>query len=290
MPKKNNQKQSASQAKNSAASAKQLQRAAQAYRKQIEVERKALRRSKDKELKAVLKNIAGMGIYEPKSPVLTPYRRRRLREVKREYGKFLSGDYFMLPIPKEDRKAVIARAEELKFDHTKFGLIVPRKKHTHARIRKGKNKKGKPEYTIIKTGKTKWGPNRGRIYTDALPLATVDDIEIEKDRIRREAKRLGPLNDDQFFIFIVEEDNTLGVSRLSFKDIEDLLQFLDEGGSASYQINPMTQTQVMRHIHIEKVTTEQKRIKYPPKDRGKPRTITKGRFITKGKFNTRGSK
>lgn len=257
-------------AKDIASNAKSSQKLIEQRRRSIESSRKALQRSEDKKLKETLKTIRGMGIYEPKSADLTPYRRGRLRKVQREYKEILEpGKFFLIPLKsRPDRKTIISRSETIGIQTTRFGLIVPTNKHKRVRLKT--NKHG--EVFIDRSGKTKQGPNRGRVYHDTIPIASLDELELQKDRLRRAAKRMGKLKDNERLYFVVKEHGFTGKSNRSFPNIEELFRYLDtydqdqkspdgrvykKGKSKAAMIN------LYRHVHLIKMTSEDHKIAYP---------------------------
>lgn len=278
MPRQNKTKSKSAQAKSSQSDAKAFQRAVEQRRKQLARDRREFTKQKDKELKGIAKAIRGMGIYEPKALIMTPYRRKRLRSVEREFKPILDGKHFLIPIRKQDRKHAIQRAESLGIEHTKSGFILPKGGYKKAVLKR--NSRG--ELFIERKGKTKSGVNKGRIYRDVTPLASADELDKERDRIRRAVRRLGKFEGKDKLAFVVEEDGTEGPGTMFFDNVEDLIKWLN-----GYVMNTAAHINFLRHVRVMKITQDDFRKKYPPKDRAKPRKIA---FKKSGKFDTRGTK
>lgn len=272
----------------SAKSIKEIER----QRRAAEAARKAIQREKDKELKATLKKIKGMGIYEPKSFSMTPYRRKRIKSIERQYSEYLSGeDFFFIPVPKAKKNRVIDRANSLGIPTTRTGLIVPKDKHTKAVLKE--NPKG--EFYILRTGKTKQGINQGRKYSTISPLAGLDELEKQKERLRRQAKSLGALKTGERLNFVIVEGGYEGRGTRFFSGpnaIEELFAHID-----SYQKDQLANdgrlikkgksvgalVHFYRHVKIIKSTIYQFNKDYPPRSAGKAgrQRVKKGDYRSK---------
>lgn len=273
MPRQNKSKTNTAQAKITRQDAIALRKSSEARRKSIAQERKQLQKAKDAELKAFLNSIRGMGIYQPKSRKLTPYRRKRTRKAKREYGEKMKHSFFV-PVPKSKRKETLRRAEGLKIEHTRTGIIVPKEGHTDVKLRRGK----KGELFIERSGKTKMGPKKGRSYRSVTPLADLSELDRERDKIKRAAERLGPTTSNGKIMFRVNEDGLEGISMRIFDNVENLMKWLD-----NYDKTDAARINFYRHITVELVEPiEWRRLRQRQVDNYVPK-----KMINTGRYNTR---
>lgn len=291
MPRKAKPSGSAKQQKNSQQLAKQARADYRQHQREYNADRRALEkhlraeaRARDKELTRILKKARDVGLYAPKALELTPYRRRKARHLRQEYKEYLTTDkHFFLPANKERRAQILAKASALNIGTSRTGIFVPKEYYKRARLKEDK-KRG--EFFVERSGKTKTGANTGRIYHDAIPLASVSEIDSERDRIRRLAKRLCPLRDGEVLAFKVSEYGSEGYSRMVFigdtceAAIENLIKYLDK-----YKKSEAARINFYRHITVEKWSSFKQYYKeHPTRDVGK-----KARRIV-GKHNTRSSK
>ena len=223
MPSKNSPSQRQAQAqKRRAAELEKRHRQRRQYIKQLQAREK---RESDALLKRAMKQVRGKGIYEPKEIVLTKYRRSRIKKVIREYRDLLEPKkYFFLKAPKEDRARVQERAKAMDFKSTKTGLFVPREGFRTALLRKDPKNN---ELYIERKGKVKRGPTRGKRYTRRLPLASLDELDAQKDRIRRMGESFGKLKGNERLTFSIHEAGVDGYTNKTFSNIDLLLRFLE---------------------------------------------------------------
>ncbi len=282
MPTQNKRRGNKSQASNSqnisreySASVKEYER----YKREAAKAREKAAKARDKELSALLKKSSDLGIYSPKSTELTRYRRSRLNQVKREYGEYLNNQkYFFIPVGKQERKTVTPRAQSLEVVTTKTGIFYPKEGHKSASLKIDKRRQ---EFFIERRGKTKAGVNKGRLYRDVTPLTSIDQIDRERDRLTRMAKRLGPLGPNERLVFKVVENGTEGYSHGTFSNMNLMLGYLDK-----YPKSTAARVNFFRHIKVEKSTVKEWNALHPPRSPGaKERTK-----IERGKYNTRRSK
>lgn len=205
----------------------------------------ASKKERDGLLLYAMKRASKTGLYNPKEFKLTKYRRKRTEEILHLYGQVLSPDkYFFLKANKKDRARVKARADAMQMLGTKTGIFVHRNGYNKASI-KVDRKRG--ELYIERSGKTKRGPTKGKIYRSVLPLASIDELTFEKDRLRALAKQLGPLKQGEVLTFKVVEDGLEGYHNKTYSDIELMINYL-----GLYQKTLAARVQFYRHIEIVK--------------------------------------
>lgn len=240
----------------------------------------------DRQLKADMKYLQHVGLYAPKSLELTPYRRRTVAKKKQEHRdvfakdrKGLSDLIFVKAPPKQSRK-LRAKAGDLQMKTSRTGIFVKRDGHVSAVI---KHDKKHDEFFIERRGKTKTGKNTGRRYKDQLPIASLDELDKERDRLRRAFSRM-KLKGNEVLAFRVSEFGLDGFSHDTFVDVEQLLNHLDK-----YQKTPAAKLNFFRHIIIEKSESISRwHMDHPIKEHNarNRQKLPVGR----GKFSTRASK
>jgi hypothetical protein len=265
MPKKNSRARSAKQAEIAAqksALLKQRQREYKEFQKRVAKEKLALERKREKDLKTILKKSREVGLYNPKSDELTRYRKKRLRGIKEQYGQYLDDNkYFFLPAGEQARKRILERASNLQMPTTRTGLFIPREGHKSAKLKKSKKR---DEFYIERRGKTKTGVNKGRVYKDITPLASVDELDRERDRIRKMAARFGQLSEDDRLVFKIVENGVEGYSHSTFTNIEQLIKYLEK-----YPKSVAARVNFFRHIKIERSSVNEWFSRHKPRSPGK---------------------
>lgn len=281
MPSKIRRGGKSAQAQNSKQFSKSLNAEIAARNKDFRAEQRAFEKSlrdaakqREKEYHQLLKIVRGKGIYEPKNNELTKYRKDRLRQAKNTFGEYLNDKYFFIPVGKKAKAEVMSKAEMLSITHTRAGLFFSKQGHTRATIKKDKERE---EYYIERSGKVKRGTNTGRKYKSILPLASLDELDRERERLRKLALALGPLKKNERLVFKVIENSNEGYSQGVFDDIELLLRNLD-----NYQKKHAARVNFFRHIQVEKSNPVVWRREHPNKARGGNR-IGRGRFVSKGR-------
>lgn len=206
------------------------------------------RKSIEKQLKKLLRDVRGKGIYESKGTELTRYRKSRLNKIAQTFGNvFDPKEYAFILAPKKVRGKILERAASLEMKVTRTGIFVPKEKNNKVKL--GYDKKH-GEYYIKKSGRTKWGINQGRKYTTITPLASVDELEKEIERLRSQASKLGPLGKDERITFEITESGNEGYSHSTFKNVELMLKHLE-----NYRKTTAARLQFFRHIKIVKTET-----------------------------------
>lgn len=264
MPRKNSPSQKQVQAQNRRA--RELEKRHRQRRQYIKKLQAKEKRETEAVLKRALRLVRGKGIYEPKSLELTKYRKSRIKKVRSEYRELLeSKQFFFVKANKEDRAKVQERAKAMDFKATKTGLFVPKEGFTKAVLKKDRKSK---ELYIERSGKVKRGPDRGRRYKRVLPLASLDELDTQRERIRRMAEEIGPLKPGERLVFIIREAGNDGFSHKVFSNVDQLLRYLQ---NYRRQINGKWTRTMPAFIHfltlieLEKTETSLKwAIEHPP--------------------------
>lgn len=217
-------------------------------------QRVKIAKAQDNRLRLILKEVSGKGIYDPKSTELTKYRRYRAKKVAKQYGDLLNlprfpghkpaKKFLFVAAPKGRGKEVKTKAETLGMSATNRGVFVERSGHRRAKIKESKKTK---ELYIELSGKTKRGPLRGTRYVNIRPLASLDELDREKDRLRELAKGLPLNNDKQRFVWKIRENGIDGYSHRSFTDIESLIRYLE-----GYDKTVAARINFFRHVELER--------------------------------------
>lgn len=221
----------------------------------------------DKELRSFIKAAKNTGVYDIKLPKgqrigtakLSRHQRYRASKAMKAFGDFFDPAKFVLIVPpKSDLKKVKERAEGLGLKPTRRGFFAPTE--GYQKVTLGYDRKRK-EYHIKRSGKTKMGINKGKRYTKVTPLAGIDELTEERERIRRLMKKLEPLEGDERFAFEVREAGNEGYSHFTFTSLDDLFKRLEE-----YRKTTAARVNFYRHIHIVKTKSFRHWFKeHPPK-------------------------
>jgi len=196
-----------------------------AFKRQVQASVRRERKKADLKLKSYLKAVRDKGIYEPKSLDLTKYRKSRIRKVVKEFGDLLVPSKFIfVEAPKPQRAKVRERAKGLGLKATRTGVFIEREGFRKATLKVDK-KSG--ELFIERKGKVKRGPTRGKRYTRRMPLASIDELDKQRERIRQMARDIGPLKENERLAFRIIETGNDGYSHATFSDVELLLRYLE---------------------------------------------------------------
>lgn len=250
MPRKIKPPNSAEQALSDAEYSRELKEY-KAQVKAFERSKKLAQRQADKELKDIIKAARKVGLYAPKGIELTPYRRKRAREIKANFAEYIDPNkHFFLPANKAAKKRILERASQLQMQTSRTGLFFPKDNYKTAKLKENK-KTG--EYGIIRKGKVKRGPNAGKEYTDFTPLPSLDEFDIQRQRLRDMAEELGPLGPGEAFAFEIIEVGHEGYSHRTFnggdteRAIDALLEYIN-----TYEKHTAAMVHFMRHIRVVK--------------------------------------
>jgi hypothetical protein len=108
---------------------------------------------------------------------------------------------------------------------TRTGLFYPKAGYTRAKLLVDP-KTG--EVDIKRTGRRKKGTTKVRTYESILPVANVDEIDEQFERIRRAAERLTPLKEGERLAFIIREGDHAGYSNRTFLSIDNMIAYIAE--------------------------------------------------------------
>lgn len=252
-------------------------------RKYIQRIREQERKASDRVYQNALKTVRGKGIYDPKSLELTKYRRARIKKVLVEYKPFLNKkEFFFVKAPPARRKEVKERAQGLQLKATNTGVFIEREGHRKATLKENKRNK---ELYIERSGKTKRGPRRGNRYTTVTPLASVDELDRAKDRLRELAKRLPLRNSQERLAFKIKENGNEGYSHSTFSNIELLLGYLE-----NYNKTTAARINFYRHLELERVENSMEWVQaHPNNSRARKAALRRSRsFMSDNKGGKRG--
>ena len=209
---------------------------------------KAQQRQTDAVYKRALKAVRGKGIYDPKSIVLTKYRRTKIKAVLRDYRELLDPKkYVFLHVPKgKKRKETLTKAAALDIPATKTGLFAPRgSKNTRKPTLRTNKKTG--ELFIRHAIDVKRGPRGGKSRIRITPIASIDELTNEEQRLERLFKELrSQLTGSQRIVFVVRENGSEGYSHAVFLTIGQLNKWLSD-----YKKSAAARIQFYRHIELE---------------------------------------
>lgn len=206
---------------------------------------------RQKEYTRKLKLLKQYGIYNPLSDNLSSYRKSLINKRYEKYREQIgSPDYVFLPVASKAKrfaaypKRILKKAKNLNMPVTRTGIFVAKEGSRRAAL--GYNKE-LGEYEITLSGRTKWGKNRGKRITTKIPLASLDELDAQKERIIAEGRIFGKLKKNEALAFEIRGNGHDGFSHETFGDIELLMQKLDE-----YKKSMPAKIKFFRHIVVVK--------------------------------------
>lgn len=156
-----------------------------------EAAKRKAERERIKRYKSRLGQLLSFGIYIPKDSELTAYRKRQINKKFAEFERYLDPTkYFFVKFG--DNRTARKRADQMNMITTRKGVFVQKKggqKKAHIRY----DRKLKADVIEV-IGYTKKGKRKGRKYREVLPLASIDQLMIEKDRLRKAFELETPLS------------------------------------------------------------------------------------------------
>lgn len=177
-----------------------------------------------------------------------------MREINKRYRQFKkeieSDEFTFAKYPsKHVAKKLHERAKSLNYAASPKGLFIQKEGSRRASIEWNSRFK---EYQVKLTGKTKYGKNVGSQITSFHPLAKLDTLLHEQNRIRDEFDFLN-LHENEFARFvIIEATNAGAVSKSIFDRIDGQHGLLEYIGA--YHSNVSDKLAFMRILKIEKVS------------------------------------
>ncbi len=199
-----------------------------------------------------LRQLEKTGLYNPKSHELTRYRRQRIARTVRENKELLSDRFFFIPVTKKQKAKGIERASALHMITSKRGIFIEKQGYEKAVLRRSSfSPKGELEIRLL--GKYKQGENKGKIHEERIPLAPLDALIVEKERLRKAVDAFGPLGPNESLAFIIDntdEGGSIGYSYNVYDDIELLIDALEK----RYARSDAARIDMFRHIRIRKTT------------------------------------
>lgn len=233
---------------------------------------RAQARKRENQYKSRLKLLEKTGIYSPKSDTLTPYRKARINKAWREYEQYFptpgKGEKFHRPDKyffvdaskghsKGTTKKFVATAKQMGMVTTPKGVFIAKEGQRRAKIEWSVKRK---EYDIVLSGKTRWGENKGKSITERIPVAPLDRVGDERERIKDMADSFGPLKGNERISFILQENNVeVGAHRATYQSVDDLMEAIDR----YHRENKSAQLKFFRMVTVRKTTMHDWRIAHP---------------------------
>jgi hypothetical protein len=230
-------------------------------RAKMQARKRAKRR--ESEYKSRLKLLSKTGIYSPKSDTLTPYRKSRINKAWRDYSQYFptpgKGEKFHRPDKfffvdatkgqsKGRVKKFLANAKSMGMVTTPKGVFIEREGQRRAKVEYS-NKRH--EFDIVLTGKIKWGKNKGKRISDRIPVAPLDRVSGEEQRIRDMAEAFGPLSEKERLSFLLYENNVeVGAHRATYNNIEHLMEAINR----YHRENQSARLKFFRLVTLRKTT------------------------------------
>lgn len=225
--------------------------------------RVAQARKRENEYKKRLALLNKTGIYSPKATDLTPYRKGRINKAWREYGQYFptpgKGEkfhrpdkYFFVDATKGHTKGAakkfVIAAKQMGMVTTPKGVFLAKEGQRNARVEWSVKRQ---EYDIVLTGKTRWGENKGKRVSDRIPVAPIERVTGEEERIRDMAASFGPLKGNDRISFILTENNVeVGAHRATYGNVADLMEAINR----YHQNNKSARLKFFRLVTVRKTT------------------------------------
>lgn len=231
-------------------------------------------KNRNSEYQQRLEQLRQIGVYEPKGDDLTPYRKKRINQEWRKYSRYIEPDvtgkrkFFFVGTDKltnAERREFVANAKSLDMPTTPKGVFIQKEGQRKARLAWNNENK---EYDILLTGKVKWGENKGKAYSDRIPIGPLDRIEGELNRIENVAKQFGTLKKGEAISFVVmEHGEEVGASRQTFSSpgaAEKLRNYLD---TRYHRDNKAARLKFLRMVTVRKTTVLDWSRAHPPREK-----------------------
>lgn len=227
--------------------------------KSFDAELKRLERQRNKEFAALLKPLQKFGIYNPKETKLTKYRAARVRKAYKEFADMLDPTKFLFAqAPKKKARTLKKKAKAFPdvYKPTNRGIFVAREGFKTAKVQVDKS----GEASIIRAGKSETGERVRRRTKSITPLATLDDMDRQRDKIRKAAEKLGPLKPGEGYVYIIKDNGGENYGRNIYGSLDLLLAKLDgydKGRAREAGKRGLAWLTLMRHLEIQKWSYDQ---------------------------------
>lgn len=235
--------------------------------KQAEQER--ARKKREREYRRRLKLLEKTGVYQPKGEELTRYRKMRINKAFEQWQPFLEDTrrQFMFvdaskTLTKKELKKFHENADSLQMKTTKTGVFIGREGQRRARIVRPKSRPD--EFDIELSGKVKWGINKGKRIKDRIPVAPLDRLGDERQRLEHMAKDAGPLKSGEALSFVVVQNGSeTGAHKSTYDTVEGVMRALN----GYHKDNYAHRLAFFRLVQIRKTTLTEWRKEHPPKSK-----------------------
>lgn len=180
--------------------------------------------AREKAYRKRLTQLERTGLYQPKAQTLTPYRKRRVNALVREFGPLLNTDLtFFLKAPAKARKG----AKEAGFTTTRKGIFVEREREKGHILERAKlvKRRARDRYDIVADRpieKSKLGRER---ETYILPLAGGDTLAKSRASLEELVSGYPRPGRDRRYRFTISDAQGSFMSRRAFTSIEELWEY-----------------------------------------------------------------
>ncbi len=225
--------------------------------------RRAQAQKRDRQYKSRLKLLSKTGIYSPKSDELTAYRRTRINKAWAEYSQYFptpgKGEpyhrpdkYFFVDATKGHGKGaakkIVKAAKQMGMVTTPKGIFLAKEGQRQARVEWSVKRQ---EYDIVLTGKYRSGEKKGKRVKDRIPIAPIERVSGEEERIKDMAASFGPLKGNERISFILTENNVeVGAHRATYGNVADLMEAINR----YHQNNASARLKFFRLVTVRKTT------------------------------------
>lgn len=216
---------------------------------------KADQRAFERDLKALEKT----GIYVPKERKLTKYRKARVRKAYAEFAEQLNpANFLFIKAPKKKRRKILKQTATMPdvFKNTKQGFFVAKAGYQKAELKESKRT---GDLYVKRTGKVESGAKVSKTTSSVIPIVSVDELDLFRDKIENAKRTLGPLKDGEVYEFVIHDVEGKHRSRAIYQDLDLMFDQFKGASSARALSDPDLKPlflAAMRHLEIRKVKRE----------------------------------
>ena len=266
--------------------------------KSFEAELKAKERARNAAFKAdqkkflsELKALEKTGIYLPKEKKLTKYRKKRVAKAYAEFADQLNpANFLFVKAPKKKTRKVLKQTATLPdvFKNTKTGFFVAKDGYQKAEVKQSART---GDFYVKRTGKVETGERTRKKTGSVIPIVSVDEMDLFREKVENAKKTLGPLRAGETYEFVIHDVEGKHRSRAIYQDLDLMFDQFKGSSSAKALSDPDLMPHflaAMRHLEIRKVKyetavkvrkteTAQRQTKNATKKRIRRRVNAKGR-------------
>lgn len=227
--------------------------------KQKAAAREKAYRASQKQFERELRALEKTGIYVPKEKKLTKYRKARVRKAYAEFADQLNpANFVFVKAPAKKKRVVLKKTATMPdvFKNTKTGFFVAKDGFKKAELKKSART---GDYYVKRSGKVETGTKASKTTSSVIPIVSVDEMDLFRDKIENAKKTLGPLKKGETYEFVIHDVEGKHRSRMIYQDLDIMFDQFKGASSARAMSDPQLKPlflAAMRHLEIRKVKYE----------------------------------